>query len=1566
MKQRFSSLDVKVITQELASELVNLRVSNIYDLSSRIFLFKLAKPDHRKQLVVDSGFRCHVTQYSRATASAPSPFVTRMRKFLKSRRVTSVQQLGTDRVIDFAFSDGQYHLFLEFFAGGNIILTDREYTILALFRQVAAGDGQEEETRVGLKYTVDNKQNYHGVPDITTQRVRETVQKAKDLFAAEGGSNAPKKSKKKNTDVLRKALSQGFPEYPPLLLDHAFAVKGLDPATPLEEVLSDDGDLLTRVVEVLEVAKAETDNLSVGQGHPGYIVAKEDTRTKAKEAAEEKEDNEEASGKKPPALLYEDFHPFKPRQFEGKPGVTILEFENFNKTVDEYFSSIESQKLESRLTEREEAAKRKLDAVRQEHAKRIGALQEVQGLHIRKAAAIEDNVYRVQEAMDAVNGLIAQGMDWVEIARLIEMEQSRGNPVARIIKLPLKLHENTITLVLGEAGDEEQGDGEELFSDDEDESESEDEKEDDENFEKRADVLVVDIDLGLSPWANATQYYEQKKQAAVKEQRTTQSSAKALKSHEKKVTQDLKRNLKQEKQVLRPARKLFWFEKFLFFVSSEGYLVLGGRDAMQSEMLYRRYLKKGDVFVHADLQGATPMIVKNRAGTPNAPIPPSTLSQAGNLCVATSSAWDSKAIMSAYWVSASQVSKTAEVGGLVPTGEFVIKGEKNFLAPSQLVLGFAVMFQVSKESLRNHKLRQFDEPAAAEPIAGEGDAPAAVAEGKEPFEENSETAEADKSGSPDEPKEQEQEQVSDSDEEAEEDKAITERNPLQRGLSEPAQAEAGNSNDANDSPSDDENAEEEGEQEQQSPQTEKTAADEPLLEESLASTEDQGKRQLSARERRLLRKGQPLDSQDTSPKEAEGSSKKQGPNGAPAKPTNTKQAGSTRGKKGKAKKAAAKYADQDEDERELALRLLGVNSEKAAKAAAEAEAKAKREQEAEAQKKHRRAQHERAAEAERKRQALFEGGADDYDEETAAAEAADLEWIPAMIGTPHPDDDILAAIPYKIKLQPGTVKKGKAVKEIIGRWVAETTTGKVKKEHAEDAGINRAAAEKLREREGELIKGWKDTEIINSVPVASGGDKGKGKGGGGGGGGGGNKGDQSLGTFSYYCDFLYSFNMLKKRFPSFPPHLENFVDHIDPTPRLACSFSLMLDTRIVSRSLAQWWADECNNNTPEAAAIEEAAQLLQTSDIPVAFPTETVDAVQGIYKAKQRPSDNPLIIHVDSLGMLERILNPVHHSPTRVTSTAQNKLPAIYDSVISRFWPGPLTILVPNPSGSPLANEVTSNLTTFGVRMPSSPLARLLIHVADRPLAAPSANASTKPSPTAAEHVYHDLQGRIELILDGGPCGVGVESTVIDGLSDPPAILRPGGIGIEELRQCPGWENVQVGYHDGTLDVKEVPRAPGMKYRHYSPKARVVLFEPESADEGIRNHIRKDLEDSAIGAHSIGVVRTRNWKQGMGLVSEEEIQSGLKPVESLMENLVSFPVPVEDKIKACVVTKQTFDCHLGPDIKSIAQGLFSALRAMDEVEVDVIYVEGVPDQQGDLAAAVMNRLRKAAGAELRV
>lgn len=537
---------------------------------------------------------------------------------------------------------------------------------------------------------------------------------------------------------------------------------------------------------------------------------------------------------------------------------------------------------------------------------------------------------------------------------------------------------------------------------------------------------------------------------------------------------------------------------------------------MQSELLYRRYLNKGDIFIHADLKDAMPFVVKNRAGAADAPISPSTLSQAGNMCVATSIAWDSKAIMAAYWVHANQVSKTADNGaGILATGDFQIKGEKHFLAPSQLVLGFSILFQISQESIKNHKQRFEAVDAPNENLSP--DAHESPSDEPEP-----DTKPADQANdvevSRDTNEEQENVEEDEEKDEEEEDTNIAARNPLQRGNSEASVSqnkEQGKSEDESHLEKDNakDNVEVESESESEAEQaTEGVNEDEEYQEPEDNANEEaedhdtsaplKEEEKLSARERRTLRQGKKLDRPEES---------------APAR------VAPTRGKRAKEKRAAAKYAHQDDEERELALRLLGAGKGKAAKAAQAAEAKAQRDREAEAQKERRRAQHERAAQAEKKHQALFaENGGDDYNEETAAAEAADLSWIPALIGTPTPDDEILAALPvcapwgalgrykYKVKLQPGTVKKGKAVKEIVGRWVAETTTGKVKKDHAEDAGISRADAERVRGREGELIKGWKDTEIINTMPVGKvrimtagsvgggGGDKGKGKGGGGG------------------------------------------------------------------------------------------------------------------------------------------------------------------------------------------------------------------------------------------------------------------------------------------------------------------------------------------------------------------------------------------------------------------------------------------------------------------------------------
>jgi len=425
------------------------------------------------------------------------------------------------------------------------------------------------------------------------------------------------------------------------------------------------------------------------------------------------------------------------------------------------------------------------------------------------------------------------------------------------------------------------------------------------------------------------------------------------------------------------------------------------------------------------------------------------------------------------------------------------------------------------------------------------------------------------------------------------------------------------------------------------------------------------------------------------------------------------------------------------------------------------------------------------------------------------------------------------------------------------------------------------------------------------------------------------------------------------------------------------------------KTLGTW---ELPVNGASLEPLRKAAEHLRSSNIPVGFPTETVyglgadatrsDAVKGIYKAKGRPSDNPLIIHVCDLTMLRGLIS----SPDQVKGH-KDPIPAIYKPLIERFWPGPLTILLPKPNNCPLAPEVTAGLPTFGARMPDSALALSLIHLAGVPLAAPSANASTKPSPTTAEHVLHDLKGRIEIILDGGACQVGVESTVVDGLCDPPVVLRPGGISIDYIRECPGWEGVVRGYKDQSEIGTSAPRAPGMKYKHYSPKAKVVLYEASygrgKPSTGLPSEPKTLLQAKSrhtphLGLENlkwpvtIGIVSTKCWSQwaafdvkdGFTYVTESQDLTTTNSFPIQSAELWECPTstrngihPSDENSSAKIAT--LISIILGKDTKDIAHGLFSALRELDQRGVDMIYVEGIEDE-GDIAAAVMNRLRKAA------
>ncbi|KAL6714648.1 hypothetical protein ACLMJK_008073 [Lecanora helva] len=1062
----------------------------------RLFLLKFAKPETRRSLVIESGFRCHLTDYTRATAAAPSAFVARLRKFLKSRRVTSVSQVGTDRIIEIQFSEGQYRLFLEFYAGGNIVLTDKDLTVISLLRVV---NEASEQLRVGLKYLLEDRQNYHGTPAITAGRIRDALQRS-----ANETTSLTQRKIKKPEHALRKALATSLNELPPLVIDHALRVACFDSKTSVDAVLA-NSSLMDQLVSALEEAQILVKNITKLDTCQGYILAKpsKNARTATSNTSRPTGD---AIDK---ALVYDDFQPFRPRQIEESPETTVLEFEGFNKTVDEFFSSVESQKILSRLNEREENARRKLEAARLDHEQRLGGLQQIQELNVRKAQAIEANLPRVQEAIAAVNGLLAQGMDWMDVSRLIEMEQAKQNAVAEMIKLPLKLYENSVTLLLSESNSSEEDDfqGEETDSDVSDSSVDEliakstkEPKIDD----KR---LAVDVDLALSPWSNARQYYDQKKSAAVKEQKTLQSSEKALKNTEKKVNADLKKGLRQEKEVMRPQRKAFWFEKFLYFISSEGYLVIGGKDAPQNEILYKRYLKKGDVYIHADLHGAASVIIKNKSGIINSPIPPSTLSQAGTLAVATSSAWDSKAGMSAWWVNADQVSKMSSSGELLTAGTFTIRGQKNFLPPAQLLLGFGLFFKVSEESKARHlkhRLQENDQTVLdtnenlTNNLEDIGEAEIDPCDQTRDDHEDQPNQDSNRDDDTNDHHQTDKDE-NNSDTDGQEpgpytnDPQFQNLNPLQ-----PIESRLRNSSLSYLSPR---------KPDPQSSSESSASAEFPDSEEPNDGNMEQGvrdrTRHLSAKERRILRKGAPAAAHNTpnaeigtlSSEEEDDEASFRVPISNSMKQSETKSQLIVRGKHGKRQKIKTKYADQDDEDRALAMRLLGANIAKE-KASEDAASKVAKEQEQKEQKERRRKQHELAAargkESEFRRLNLGEGieSLDDVEKE-------EMENIDAFVGAPLPGDDILDALVvcgpwdavgtrcrWRVKLQPGATKKGKAVREILGNWLQIVAQREKKRRPGSGEGNESMVEEqKVRTREADLIRAIREPEVIGAVPV---------------------------------------------------------------------------------------------------------------------------------------------------------------------------------------------------------------------------------------------------------------------------------------------------------------------------------------------------------------------------------------------------------------------------------------------------------------------------------------------------
>jgi len=339
--------------------------------------------------------------------------------------------------------------------------------------------------------------------------------------------------------------------------------------------------------------------------------------------------------------------------------------------------------------------------------------------------------------------------------------------------------------------------------------------------------------------------------------------------------------------------------------------------------------------------------------------------------------------------------------------------------------------------------------------------------------------------------------------------------------------------------------------------------------------------------------------------------------------------------------------------------------------------------------------------------------------------------------------------------------------------------------------------------------------------------------------------------------------------------------------------------------------------------FKEAAELLRSGKL-VAFPTETVYGLGGnaydstasrkIYAAKGRPSDNPLIVHISCINEL----------PPLVSSIPEEAL-----ALAEKFWPGPLTMILNKSDRIP--KETTGGLGSVAVRMPSHPIANMLIRETGLPIAAPSANASGRPSTTKAEHVIEDLYGKIDMIIDGGSSNIGLESTIVDLTVKPALILRPGYITVEMLREV----IPDIEYDKAVLkrvkDDKIVAKAPGMKYRHYAPKGDLTIFEGDVRD--VSDAIKKAVDEKLSSGFKVGI-----------LTSDE-----------LIESYSSYFSGREDTNNVLFIR----DIGSRENEDEIAAGLFDALRFFDEAGAEYIYAEGF--NEGGFGQAIMNRLMKASG-----
>ncbi|KAH9406608.1 hypothetical protein TYRP_013589 [Tyrophagus putrescentiae] len=632
MKLRFSTLDIIAILPEIRNKLLGTRVNQIYDVDTKTFIFRFAKTGNE-------------------TSDEESLKQMLIIESGNRLHLTEFNWPKNDNPSGFTMKLRK-HLRNKRLESINQIGVDRvidmqfginEFTCHVIVEFYSKGNiiltDKDYNILSLVRVYMDNKTNINIA-------VREKYPINKQVYIAGQDIISRQKIEQIIADAkdtnFKKLFNPIFP-YGTSLLEHCL-LHFKDTNVNKFKVTKEDIELLEKV---FAYAESQVDFFR-NNCTKGYIITKIEKRPNSEEQL----------------TTYDDFQPYLFTQYINEKA-SFEEYESFNQAVDLFYSKIEGQKIESKVVQQEKHAMKKLDAIKRDHEARLENLSKMQEVDNEKAQLIESNIELVDGAISVLRSAIANKYSWEMISEIVRDAQDNGDLIASKIK-DLKLDKNSFVMSLDDPYE----------------------------TETKGNSKLIEIDIGLSAYANARRFYEHRKDAAKKEQKTIDHTEKAFKNVERKVKQQLKETTIKTNIVL--ARKVLWFEKFFWFISSEGYLVIAGRDAQQNEVIVKRHLDKDDIYVHADIHGASSVVIKNHT---DAEIPPKTLNEAANLAICFSASWEAKVVSAAYWVYSHQVQKTAPSGQYLSVGSFMIRGKKNFIPLQNLILGFGILFRIDEESI---------------------------------------------------------------------------------------------------------------------------------------------------------------------------------------------------------------------------------------------------------------------------------------------------------------------------------------------------------------------------------------------------------------------------------------------------------------------------------------------------------------------------------------------------------------------------------------------------------------------------------------------------------------------------------------------------------------------------------------------------------------------------------------------------------------------------------------------------------------------------------------------------